>query len=288
MKIFKAIKDGFIRSSGSWKGILIVWFVTLVLVSIVSLPMRASLQNSLNGSMVTEKLHNGINLDVFEDLGSGLSNLVSYFSKGLFMIILAGLLINSFFSGGLFHSLKADHGKFSANDFFRASSKNFWSFLSISIIMSLTIMILVIIIVIIPISIMMHQKGNSDYIVFGTGVLMASFFLFVLVIVLLAADYSRAWQVIQTKNAPFRAIGFGFSQTFTTFFSSYPLMLILFILQGLYTWMVLSILGGIKSGTSGGIVLLFLFSQILFIIRLFLKTSRYGSITRMMEINATV
>jgi len=285
MKIFSAIKAGIIRSAGSWKGIVVVWFVSLILVSLVALPMKASLQNSLGGSMVTEKLREGISLDVFADLGSDFRNLVSYFSRGLFMIMLAGFLINSFFSGGLFFSLKADRVRFSTNEFFRASSKNFWPFLSISIIMSLCIILLAILIVIIPVVIISQEKGISDYIVFSTGVIMTSIFLFVLIIILLAADYARAWQIIQTKNAAFRAIRFGFRQTFRTFFSSYPMMLSLFIMQGLYTWLVISILVEIKPGTIGGIVLLFLLSQILFIIRVFLKTCRYGSVTRMMEIS---
>ncbi len=285
MKIIKAIKDGIIRSAGSWKGILIVWFVSLVMVSLIALPMKASLQNSLGGSMVTEKLRSGISMDVFADLGSGFRNLISYFSKGLFMIMLAGFLINSFFSGGLFFCLKADRGCFSSNEFFKSSSRNFWSFLSISMIMSFIVIMLAILVVIIPVIIISQEKGISDYIVFGTGVILTSVFLFILVIMLLVTDYGRAWQIIHDKNAPFGAVGFGFRQTFRTFFSSYPLMLILFIIQGVYTWMVISIIGYLKPGNFSGIILLFLLSQILYVIKVFLKTCRYGSVTRMMEIS---
>jgi hypothetical protein len=285
MKILSSVKAGILRSLASWRGIIIVWFVSLLLVSLVALPMKASLESGLNSSMVTEKLREGINIDVFADLASNFTNLVSYFSKGLFMLMLAGFLINSFFSGGLFSGLKADNVKFSASEFFKASSKNFWSFLQISLAMSLIILILAALIIFVPVTLLSQGKGISDYIVFGSGVFLTSVFIFILIIVLLAADYSRAWQIVHAKNTSFRAIQFGFSETFRTFYSSYPMMLFLLIIQTLFMWLVLTILPGIKPTTFGGIILLFLLSQFLFIIRILLKTWRYGSVTRMMEIS---
>ena len=282
MQIFIALKAGITRSTGSWKGIVIIWFMSLVMVSLIALPMKTSLQNALGGSMITEKLHEGFNIDVFADLASGFTSLASYFSKGLFMLMLAGFLINSFLSGGLFFNLSSDNQRFSTNEFFRASSKYFWSFLVISLAISLIIIMSAILIIVIPVLIVSHGKGVSDYIVFGSGVILTSAFLFVLIIILLASDYARAWQIIQTKNLCFKAIGFGFNQTFRTFFQSYPMMLILAIIQVMYLWIVLSIISGLKPTTFSGIVLLFLFSQLLFIIRIFLKAWRYGSVTSMM------
>jgi hypothetical protein len=285
IRIFNSIKTGILRAAGCWKGILILWFVSMVMACMIALPMKASFQNDLGASMITEKLRDGINIDVFTDLASGFSNITSYFSKGLFILILAGFLTNSFFSGGLFFSLKDRTGSFSTNEFFRASSKYFWSFLVILLTLSIVIIILAFLIVILPVIFISQGKGVSDYIVFSSGVILTSVFLFVLIIILLAADYARAWQIIQTQNAGFRAISFGFRQTFRTFFSSYPLMLILLIFQALFMWLVLGILPGIKPKTITGIVLLFFISQFLFIIRLLLKTWRYGSVTRMMEMD---
>jgi hypothetical protein len=285
MKLLSSLKTGILRSARSWKGVLIVWIVSLVMVSMIALPMKASFKNDLGGSMITEKLKAGINLDVFADLGSDFTNLSSYFSKGLIILMVAGFLINSFFSGGLFSSLKARQTRFSTNDFFRASSNYFWSFLVISFSMSLLIIISGFLIVVAPVCVMSQGRVISDYIVFGSGVILTSVFIFVLIVILLATDYARAWQVIQTKNVCFKAIWFGFSQSFRTFYSSYPLMLILVIIQTIYMWPVLTIISGLKPATFGGIVLLFLLSQLLFVIRILLKTWRYGSVTRMMELN---
>jgi uncharacterized phage infection (PIP) family protein YhgE len=103
---------------------------------------------------------------------------------------------------------------------------------------------------------------------------------------LISADYSRAWQVAQTNNACFKAINFGFRETFRTFFTSYPIMLIIMLIQFFYMWVTLKILHGIKPETGAGIIVLFIASQTLFIIKIYLKIARYGCFTAMMESGA--
>ncbi len=285
MKIFISLETGILRSVKSWKGIVIVWLCSLLLVSLVAIPMKGALKSGLGNSMITEKLANGINVEVFADLGTAFRSLFSYFSTGLFMVLFVGFLINSFLSGGLFDSLKGISGTFSPVKFFIASAKNFWSFVIISLIISLAVILLAILIVVIPVSIVSHAESSSEGAALKTGIILTSFFLLILVLLLLVADYTRAWQVSHDKNECFKALGFGFSQTFRTFFSSYPLMLILLVVQLLYGWLVLIVLPGIKPVTEGGIVLLFILSQFLFFIKILLKVWRYGSVTKMMELH---
>lgn len=286
MKVFNSLKAGIIRSVKYWKAAVIVWLVSLILVSVVAIPLKTALLEGLGKSTITEKLRDGINIEVFADLGANLGSFSSYFSSGLFMALLVGYVINVFFAGGLFNGIKELSVNLSSGDFFRASAKNFWSFLCISLVISLITLLLAILIIVIPIVIVSQAEGSSDVSVFRTFVFLSSFFIFVLILILLVADYARAWQVLHEKNACFKALGFGFSQTFRTFFSSYPLMLIILTFQALYGWLILSILPGIKPVSGFGIILLFLISQLFFLIKILLKTWRYGSVTRMMEINA--
>jgi hypothetical protein len=58
-------------------------------------------------------------------------------------------------------------------------------------------------------------------------------------------------------------------------------MLILIVIQIFFTWEVLKILGGMKPVTGGAVFLMFLLSQLLFIVKILLKTWRYGSVTAM-------
>jgi hypothetical protein len=285
MKILNSLKTGMLRSMKLWKGILITWFCSFLLVSIVAIPMKSALNAGFGNSMITEKLSKGINIEVFADLGDSLKNLISYFSGGLFMILLVGFLLNCFLSGGLFSSLKGISGTFSSSKFFIASVKNFRSFFFISLLISLIILSLAIIIVVFPVIIASHSESSPDGSGFRTAILVTSFFVPVLALVLLAADYGRAWQVAHDKNNCFKAIGFGFVQTFRTFFSSYPLMIILLLAQVMFGWLVLEILPGFRPVNEAGIIFLFLLSQMLFFIKILLKTWRYGSVTKMMELD---
>jgi hypothetical protein len=286
MKILIAIKSAALRSLKLWKGVLVVWFSSLLLVSMLAIPMKGALNSAFGRSMITEKLVDGINIEVLMDLGATFKSLISYFSTGFFLAILIGFIMNAFLTGGLFDSLKISSGKFSAGEFFRSSAKNFWPFLVISLIISLIVLFLAILIVAVPIGIVGQAEVKSDGAVFKTGIFVISVFLLLLMILFLIADYARAWQVSKEKNACFKAIGFGFRQTFKTFLSSYPLMIIILIVQVFYGWLVLTILSGMKPATGGGVFLLFLLSQFLFFNKILLKAWRYGSITSLMEQNS--
>jgi hypothetical protein len=60
-------------------------------------------------------------------------------------------------------------------------------------------------------------------------------------------------------------------------------MAIVIIIQFLFTWVAFIVISGMKSFTGGGLLLLFLLSQILFTVKIFLRTWRYGSVTAMYE-----
>jgi hypothetical protein len=286
MKIFTAIKTALLRTLKSWTGAMIIWFVSLLTVSLLALPVRASLNSGFGSSMITERLINGIDLEVFSDLGLALNSLMSYLTSGFFMLLLVGFLLNAFLSGGLFNSLKQSSGKFSTGEFFRSSAKNFWPFLVILSVISITVIVLVFLVIGVPMSLISNAEAQQEGALQKAFILLTSVFLLFLTILLLVADYARAWQVSEEQNECFKAISFGFSRTFRTFTSSYPLMLVLIVVQVLYGWIVLYILPGMKPVSSGGVCLLFLFSQFLFIIKILLKMWRYGSVTSLMEINS--
>jgi hypothetical protein len=283
MKVINSVRAGIVRSVKAWKGMVIVWFITLIIVSLVALPMKGALNAGLGDSMITEKLAHGINVEVFADLGANLSSLTSYFLSGLLMIVLISFITNSFLAGGLFNSLREFAGTFSTRKFFLNSAKYFWSFILISLILDLLILLAAFLIIIIPVSIVAQSEASSEGALFKTFIIAASVFLIVLIWLLVVADYARAWQVNQKRNACLKALGFGFRQTFRTFLSSYTLMLILIFAQLLFGSLVLYVLSGIKPAAGTGIILLFLLSQVFFFIKVLLKAWRYGSMTRMME-----
>jgi len=283
MKIINSVKEGMVRSVKAWKGIVIIWFITLIIVSLVALPMKGALKEGLADSMITEKLAHGIDIEVFADLGENFSSLSSYFLSGIFIIVIISFITNSFLIGGLFSGLKGLAGTFSSRKFFMSSAKYFWSFLLISLMLDLLILLFAFLIIVIPVSIVANTEASSEGAILKTLMIAASVFFMVLIWLLTVADYARAWQVTQKRGACFNAVGFGFRQTIRTFLSSYTLMLILIFIQLLFGSLVLYVLSGMKPATGTGIILLFFFSQVFFFIKVLLKTWRYGSMTSMME-----
>jgi hypothetical protein len=288
MKILTAIKSGVFSSLKSWKGVLIIWLSSLLLVGLVAIPMKGALNSDLGKSMITEKLADGFNIEVFSDLGPALKSLVTYISRGLLMIIFVGFLLNIFLTGGLFNSIKKSAVDFSAGEFFRASAKNFWSFLVILLLITVIELILFVIIVIVPLVIVNQDSVPAEGAMMNTVSVVLPLFFLIMAILLLVADYARAWQVSDQRNACFAALGFGFSQTFRTFLSSYPLMIILLIVQLIFGYTVVQIISGMKPVTGSDVILLFLYSQLLVILKIMLKAWRYGSVTAMMDLNKEV
>jgi hypothetical protein len=286
MKIIFAINSGLNRSLSAWKGVSIFWFISLMMVSFLIIPLKASLNAVFGNSMVIEKLVNGINVDVLGDMGQNLHSIIASLFSGILILSLACILVNIFISGGLFDALKKGAGRFTTENFFRTSAKNFWPFLIISGIMYLITTFLILIIIVLPASVAANAESAPEGIVFLVLAISCSIFLIIISLIFLVADYARAWQVSQPQNSCFRALGFGFRQTYRAFFSSFGLMFIMLIFQALVGLVVIKLIAGFTPVTGGGVFLLFIISQMLFLLKIYLKALRYASITSLMEQNS--
>jgi hypothetical protein len=141
-------------------------------------------------------------------------------------------------------------------------------------------------VIFLPILLVSLADPSPEGAYYKTIMIVLPVFLLILAIMLLVADYARAWLVSNGQNSCFKAIGFGFAKTFRTFFSSYALMIILLAVQIFYGWLILTIIPGMKPATGGAVFFLFLLSQILFFIKILLKVWRYGAVTSLMEQNS--
>jgi hypothetical protein len=283
LKILQALKTGFFRTVKTWKVIIIFWTISYLTVSLLVVPLKASLKSALGNSMITEKLVKGIDIDVLGDLGANLHSMASFLSSGIIMLFLTAVFLNIFITGGLFGSVKKDSAGLLTENFFRASAKNFWSYLIITLMLYFIIIALIIILVVIPVSVASTAESSPEGMVFRILVVCMSVFVFAMLLLVLVADYSRAWQASQVQNDAFGALGFGFRQTFRTFAASFPMMLILILFQAIVVWVVIKVTGSIIPSKEGGVFLLFIISQLLFFLKLFLKVLRYGSVTALME-----
>lgn len=283
MKISSSLKSGLRRTLKAKNSTLIVWFCIFILVLVFVFPLRRSLSAAFGASMITEKFADGINLEAFTDLGPAFKSIMSFFTAGLFFTFLAGFLLNSFLTAGLFGSVKKDDIKFSSRDFFSAAAGNFFSFLLISLILSLIIDALFLLLVGLPAGMASASETISDKTIFVILVITGTVYLLLLPVMFLVVDYARAFRTANEDASLFGAIGKGFSFAFSNFRKSYGMMLVLVLAQVALGIVVMLILPGWKPVSGGGVFLLFIVSQLLFIFRLFLKTWRYASVTSMMN-----
>jgi len=285
MKILSHLKSGALRSVKSWKGILIIWFLIFVMIGILAASAKSGLKSMIGSSMITELLRDTVNADVLTDLKEGLSVLIASVTKGFILLILFTFIANAFFSGGLFNILSKKCSRKSLSCFLSGGASNFWSVLVINLIVSLIFIAVASIIGgILALIVSKSGGGNPEPGAMSKAIRFSIIIVALLLpVLLLVADYARAWLIGNDSKKPFSAIGAGFVMTFKKCVLSYLVMIILIIIQAGFGVLVVSKLMGSKPSTGGGVFLLFLISQILFIIRLFLRTWRYGSVTSLLE-----
>ena len=283
MKIFSSLESGFARALKSRKGVLILWFSMFILVLVFIYPLRSSLNSAFGRSMITDKLANGFDIEVFADLGSTLKSLMSFFIAGFLFVYLIGFVMNAFLTAGLFGSVRKDRGKFSSQEFFRSASKNFWSFLIISLIIDVIIYFFSGLFIGVPLAIVNFSEIISEKAAFSIVIIAIAFYLLLLPVFLLVADYARAWKSANENESGFKAVGVGFSRTFKNFWPSYIMMIVLILAQVVLGIIIMLFLPGWKPVTGGGVFLLLIISQLMIYARLLLKTWRYASVTSMME-----
>ena len=284
-KIAYSLGSGFVRARNSSKGVLIFWFSMFVLVMVLIYPLRNSLNAGFGNSMITDQLADGFDIEVFADLGPAMNSILSFLTAGFIFVSLAGFLLNSFMTAGLFSCVRKSGLKFSAQEFFRAGAKNFWSFLVITLIITLIISILSAIIIGISILVKNLSESMSEktcFIIMSASIILC---LLILPVLLLTADYARAWRSSNENDSCFRAIGKGFGLTFSKFWSSYFMMIVLILVQVLPGILIIFLLPLWKPVTGGGVLLLLIVSQSMFYLRLHFKTWRYASVTSMMDGN---
>lgn len=283
MKIFSAMKSGFLRSAKAWKAALIITLALLFLISFFTISVKGVLRSSLGSTTVAEHLTEGINIDIVSDLSGYLKNSLLSFSSGLILMITAGMILFTFFSGGLFNSLKCDQGKFSVARFFRASAEYFWPFLGISVIVSLIIGFIIFSLggIIMGISMAGGAAQLSGYGIIGIASLLI--FATVFAVFFLVADYARAHYSATADSTVFKSIGNGFRMTFGSFLTSAPMMFILIVIQVLFMWLLTRLIMSWKPSTGITVFLMLIATQIFFFIRILLRSWRYASVISMME-----
>ena len=280
MNIIRILKKGAAETASSYKLLLTVWIITLVMIMFVALPLRSSFRTVFGNSMAMEKLSDGFDMGLAGDMGRAFGQLMSSATTGGLLLLLAGFLLYAFFAGGLFTRFTTAWGGLKVSAFLKASAHNFIPILLIALLMGLIIGVYTALIFGIPIGV---SLAFSDGLSPLSGLLKVLFVIWILglPVWLFAADASRRWIAATGSRKVFRALREGFRNLRKSFWISYITVLVILILN------IVLVSGSMwftaVSMPDKGIMifLFFLVTQLLFIVRLFLKAWRYASVCQL-------
>ncbi len=285
MALIRTLTRGAAAAASSYKLILLMWVVTLVMVLLVSVPLKSFLVNIFGNSMTVERFTDGFDLGLAGDMGKPFVNLMSALSLGGLLLLVGGFFLFTFFAGGLFASYSAAWGGLKVNAFIRESARNFLPFLKIALLILLITVAWTFIVIGIPMIVTMAASEGSTP---GSDIiyLFYAIWLLGLPVWLFVADASRRWVAATGSGKVFRALGVGFRALAERFWLSYGTILVIFILNIVFIFLSLWFAAWSVPSKGWMIFLFFLATQALFIIRLFMKAWRYASVCKMVAIPA--
>lgn len=278
MKFIKAFTSGAGRALRSVKALLIMWFLSFLMLAVFAFPLRSFIITALGNTASTGLLNEGFDISYFMNLGRAFEPMMSAITGGLLVIILIFFLFYVFLNGGLFDSLLSNSYAYKPGDFFRASARYFLSYMIITLLIMLMILAVVFLVAAVPLIIQRASDSGSEEATWKLVGILRIILILVLPVFLLVADYSRVWLAANDHRKVFKALAYGFRATFRSFLSSYFFMLIMIIVQGAYALLVVKILSGYSPLTGGGLFVLFLLTQLLFLLKLYLRAVRYGGV----------
>lgn len=284
MKFIKAFTSGATRAFRSLKALLIIWLLTFSVLAVFSFPLKAFLNNALGNTASTSLLNDGFDISYFTNLGQSFNSIMSAIGGGMLIVLVLFFFLYTFMNGGLFDSLLENRWNYKPSEFFRSSARYFLSYLVIILLVILMIMIALFIVIGLPLLIQRAGSSGSEEATMKLLSILRFVALLILPIFLLVADYARVWLAANNHYKIFKALGYGFKGTFRSFFGSYFFMLIMVIMQALFVVLVIKILSGYTPDSGGGLFLLFLLSQVLFFIKLYLRALRYGGVAALYQL----
>jgi hypothetical protein len=126
MDVFRILKKGAVATASSYKLLLTVWIITLVMIMFVALPLKSSFKSVFGDSMVMEKLSKGFDMGLAGDMGKAFGQLMASATTGGLLLVMAGFLLYTFFAGGLFTRFTTAWGGLKVSAFMRHQRTTFF------------------------------------------------------------------------------------------------------------------------------------------------------------------
>ena len=277
MSLFKTLTKGAAMTASSYRLILLIWVTTLIVVAAVGFPLKSFLNIIFGHSLAMERFADGFDLGLTGDIGRPFTGLTAAAAAGAILLSLAGFVIMTFFTGGLFQRFATAWGGLKVSEFLRASAKNFIPFLKISLLMIFITGAYTLILIGVPLIVIAASSGSE---MDGMGLIYPFVAIWALGIPiwLFVADASRRWMAATGSRRIFRAVVAGFRALKERFWLSYSTVLIILLANCVFVAIATWIAALATPGRGMMIFLFFILTQVLVIIRIFIKAWRFASV----------
>ncbi len=280
MRLFSVLKKGAARAAGSYKLLITMWVITLVMILLVAMPLKLGLKMIFTKSFATDGLLGGFDTGLTGDMGPAFGNLLGSATYGGFLLLIAGFLLYTFFAGGLFVCYTTAYGSFKVSAFLKSSAHHFITFLGIGVIMLLLILAWTLVIIGIPAGIT-GTAAKDPFTVLVVSKIMTVVWLLGLPLWFLVADRARVWVATTGIRRVFKALGAGFSSLRKNFGVSYLAVLIVFIVNLVFLGLMFTFTAVAMPEKGLMISLFFILAQAMFVLRIFLKAWRYATVSEL-------
>jgi len=287
MGLFSVLKKGACKTAGSYKLLITMWVITLLMILLVAMPLKLGLKLVFSKSFAADKLLDGFDAGLAGDMGNAFGNLLGSATYGGFLLLLTGFLLYTFFAGGLFARFTTTYGSFKVSAFLKSSAHHFLTFLGIGLIMLLLIAVWTLVIIGIPAAIA-GTAADDPFAVLTVTKIMIVVWTLGLPMWFLVADRARIWVATTGIRRVFRALGAGFSSLRLRFRVSYLAVLLVFLVNLAFVVLIFAFTAGAVPEQGFLITLFFLATQALFVLRIFLKAWRYATVSELAPLSGVV
>ncbi len=283
MKLLSIYCEGYRKSVRSFRTIILLWIISLAGSILIVAPLERNLGRLLDGSMASELLYDGFNIDVFADIMHAVMPALASFSISFLLVTVMVFLANTFVTAGLFRILAGSWKKpYKWKTFLMGADRGFTGFLFIAILAAVALILLVLIFAGLPLGAAIAAGAGYTLLVV-VGSLAAIVLILTMPVVLLTADYARALLTADKYLGPWKALTKGFRKVRKRFWPAWLVMILLLLLSLLAGFIAWKYTLQSKAATGGGLLLLLLVSQLFVFLKIWIKVLRYGTVTAMRE-----
>lgn len=278
MKTISSFLYGFSVGVKSIRMILLIYLGYLSVTLLLAIPFYGLFRSAAGNSLLPDTLMNGFDATAIRELLNSGGKVFGFFAKGFLPWILAFLLLQVYLNGGILSWISNPRGRFSVSLFTRFGRKYFWRFLKLAFYFMIIHLVISLILYLPFFIITGNQTGLTDQQVVKPFIILICIHMVILLFVFILSDLVKSRIFEKDSTKVIKSILKCTKRGFGRFFSTYLLSLLLLVVPVLIFAGFYLMRQSLSVNTTGMILVIFLFQQLVILIRIFLRTWRLSSV----------